>query len=80
MDTKTDNTPRVKAGSHVKIVLGDNSEHLYTIGHTSEANPSNGVISDECPIGKALLGAKAGDVISYRVGERDFTVRVLEVS
>ena len=78
MDSTSSST-RIKFGDRVKILFPDNSEKLLTIGTTREVTPQNGVISDECPLGKALLGAKNGDKISYKVGENSFTVKILEV-
>lgn len=75
----TSNSSEIKFGNRVKILFPDNSEKLLTIGSTREVTPQNGVISDECPLGKALLGAKNGDEISYRVGENSFTVKILAV-
>ena len=77
-----DSTPsssEIKFGNRVKILFPDNSEKVLTIGTTREVTPHNGVISDECPLGKALLGAKNGDKISYKVGENSFTVKILAV-
>lgn len=69
---------QVCPGCKVKILLEDGSEREYVIGSSREANPQNGVISDACPIGKALIGAHRGDTVSYQVGERNFTVKVLD--
>ena len=43
---------------------------------TVEADPLNGKISDESPIGKALMGKKVGDLI--KVGENSFMVKRVE--
>lgn len=69
---------QVCAGCKVKILLEDGSEREYVIGSSREASPQNGVISDACPIGKALIGAHRGDMVNYTVGERNFTVKVLD--
>ena len=48
--------------------------------HPSEANPSDGLISVLSPVGRALLGRKAGSVAAISVpGGRALTVRVLDV-
>lgn len=39
----------------------------YTIVGSAEANPHNGKISNESPVGKALLGSKAGQVVDVNV-------------
>lgn len=80
----SDNNPEhsriIGIGSKVKITLPDNGEKTFTIGSTKEADPSQGIISNECPLGKALIGAKQGENISYIVGESTFTVRVSEAT
>lgn len=53
----------VEIGSRVKVqVDGENDE--FVIVSSVEANPIEGKISNESPVGKALLGAKVGDVVT----------------
>ena len=42
-----------------------NREFTYDVVGTIEADPFNGKISNTSPLGKALLGHKEGDVISF---------------
>src|SRR5262245_9557049 len=50
-------TDEVRVGSHVTIVEeGTNDEETYMIVGGAEANPREGKISNESPIGSALLG------------------------
>ena len=54
----------VHPGSKVKVEnveTGKKSE--YTILGPSESNPSQGIISDQSPIGKSLIGNRKGDVV-----------------
>lgn len=54
----------VHPGSKVKVEnLDTGKKSEYTILGPSEANPSQGIISDQSPIGKALIGNRKGDVI-----------------
>jgi transcription elongation factor GreA len=60
-------------GSTVKLKRDDGSEFVYTIVGTYEADPMQGKISLESPMGKALVGQKVGiDVVvsgrKYKVG------------
>jgi transcription elongation factor GreA len=57
-DQPTDNTVRV--GTTV-IVDHDGFEERYTIVGAIEAKPKEGLISNESPIGQALLGRRPGD-------------------
>ena len=57
-------TDRVGIGSKVKVQnLKTKGEETYTILSTMEADPSKNLISDVCPVGRALMRAKKGDVI-----------------
>lgn len=61
-------TVTVRAGSKVKLKdleLGETVEY-HILGKT-EADPEKGIISDQSPIGKSLLGHKAGETISVEV-------------
>lgn len=53
----------VQLGSTV-IVKADGDEDEFTIVGTLEADPFRGKISNESPVGKALLGHKIGDVVT----------------
>ena len=63
----------VGVGSKVKLIRSDGKEFNYEIVGTYEADPMNGKISIESPMGKALLGKKGGDEVvvngqTYKVG------------
>ena len=49
---------RWRFGSKVTIKDSAGKEHTYTIVGSSEADPSQGKISNESPVGQALLGRK----------------------
>ena len=53
----------VGIGSRVKVHI-DGEDDEFVIVSSVEANPMEGKISVESPVGKALLGAKVGDVIT----------------
>jgi transcription elongation factor GreA len=54
---------KVGQGSTVKLKSESGKEKTFTIVGTVEADPLNGKISDESPIGKALLGKKTGEEV-----------------
>jgi transcription elongation factor GreA len=54
----------VGIGSHVCVVDEDGDEDEYVLVSSSEADPMAGKISDESPIGAALLGQRAGAVVT----------------
>ena len=62
----------VNVGSKVKILDDLNEETEYEIVGTTEADISVGRISNESPLGKALIGAKLGDTVT--VNGKKYTV------
>ena len=52
----------------------------YRIVGSQEADPMHGVISEESPFGKALLGAKEGDTVTVEAprGAIEYTVKKIE--
>ncbi len=58
----------VTIGSKVVIrFVGDDEEEEYKIVGTVEADPMNNRISNESPVGKAIIGHKAGDIVNIEV-------------
>jgi transcription elongation factor GreA len=58
----------VRVGSAVNVKDEDTSKSAsYTIVGSTEANPSENKLSNESPVGKALLGHKKGDVVSVQL-------------
>jgi transcription elongation factor GreA len=55
---------KVSVGSVVTVRLGDDAERTFTIVGAAEADIAAERISNESPVGAALLGAKKGDIIS----------------
>jgi transcription elongation factor GreA len=69
---------RAGLGSRVRVeVAGDELE--FTIVGPTESSPADGRISDASPVGRALVGARAGDEISVRTPRGDVLYRVLAV-
>jgi transcription elongation factor GreA len=53
-------------GSRVTVVEEGFEPETYTIVGSAEANPTDGRISNESPVGKALMGHRAGDKVAFR--------------
>ncbi|MDO5601456.1 MAG: transcription elongation factor GreA [Oscillospiraceae bacterium] len=51
----------VAVGSHVEVEDEDGEKEEYDIVGSTEADPANGRISDESPVGAALLGKRGGE-------------------
>ena len=56
-------TDHISVGRHVRIKDEDGDEDEYDITGSTEADPMNGKISDESPIGAALIGHSVGDKV-----------------
>jgi transcription elongation factor GreA len=71
---------RVSIGSKVKLLnLTDNSIVEYHIVSPPEINIKENKISDESPVGKALIGAGIGDVIRVKVPKGEMEFKILEI-
>ena len=67
VDESKINTDAVNFGTRVTIVdLDDEDEEqeIYTIVGTSESDPANGKLSNESPVGAALIGAHVGQIVT----------------
>ena len=76
-DSKKD---KVKVGS--TVVLNDlefSEEMEVTLVGTTEADPSVGKISNESPVGSAIIGAKVGDIVEIEVPVGTIQYEVLEI-
>lgn len=72
---------RVKLGNTVTVQEdGESSRETYFIVGQVEANPSQGRISNESPLGRALVGSKVGDVVRVDAPVGQLTFRILEIS
>jgi len=67
---------RVRLGSTVTVSTQDGREKQYTIVGSAEASPAQGRISNESPVGKALLNKRVGDEVKASVpaGTIRFTI------
>lgn len=70
----------VSVGTKLKIFDYEYDEELeYSIVGSTEADPSKGKISDESPIGKALLGKKTGDIVDVETPGGVIKVKILDI-
>jgi transcription elongation factor GreA len=69
----------VEVGDTVVVQEGDNSPEEYTIVGAAEANPRKGRISNESPLGRALLNKGIGYEVSVEAPGGTFKVRVVKI-
>ena len=69
----------VQLGSKVTIKEGNFDPETFTIVGIAEANPREGKISNESPIGKAILGQKVGEAVKVETPNGTYTVKILKI-
>ncbi len=72
---KPSSTAAVEVGCTVK--LGGEDPKTYQVVGSLEADPAAGLISDESPLGEALMGKKVGD--SVTIGLKNYTIEQISV-
>lgn len=73
-------TDKVSVGSKVKVLdLEFDEEMEYTIVGSAEANPYSGKISNESPVGKALLGGKVDDIVDAHVPDGTIKFKIVDI-
>ena len=74
-------TDVVNVGNRVKVLDETFDEELeYTIVGSSESDPVEMKISDESPIGRALIGAEIGETVKAETPGGEIIMKVLEIS
>ena len=80
VDSDEGDEDKVNIGSKVRILdIEDDEELEYKIVGSTETDSLNGKISNESPVGRALLGAVAGQVVSVETEAGTFDYKVLEI-
>lgn len=76
IDDSEIDTQSVSIGVFVKLKVGGVTEAAYKIVPTSDSNPLEGKISDESPVGAALMGRKLGETVSVETpgGVVEYTI------
>ena len=69
----------VQLGSTVRVHLPDGSEESYTIVGSTEVNPAEGKISNESPVGRALLDRRVGDEVEVEAPAGVLQMRIVEI-
>ena len=71
----------VGIGSTVKVYDEEFDEELsLTILGSTESNPANGIISNNSPLGSALIGKKVGDKVKVKSEAGEIVYKILEVT
>jgi transcription elongation factor GreA len=70
----------VLLGSSVTVVEDGWEPETYTIVGSAEADPGAGRISNESPMGKALIGHQVGDLVAFETPGGSVEVEILEIA
>jgi transcription elongation factor GreB len=78
-DPRTQPADRVRFGATVTVRGEDGAERRYRIVGVDEAEPARGALSWRSPLAAALLGARVGDTVTFRLprGEEELKVVML---
>jgi transcription elongation factor GreA len=80
IEEPTSKADYVRMGSHIKVVDSEADEETYYLVGSHEADPRRGLISNESPIGRALIGMRVGDVVTVVAPAGSFTLKILEIT
>lgn len=78
-DRKAKKGDDVQIGSRITIQEGRKKPEDYRIVGAAEANPREGKISHESPIGRAVIGKKEGDKVEITAPSGSFTVKIVKI-
>ena len=71
---------QVKLGSGVELTAKGGKKKSFQIVGSVEADPLNGKISDESPIGKSLIGQKVGDQVEIKTPSETTKYKIVAIS
>ncbi len=80
IDVDSLGTENIHIGSTVTLVDKKKKEYTYTIVGFAQADPKNGKISDESPVGKALIGHKKGDKVLIDVPSGQLQFKITDIA
>jgi len=81
IDDEDITTDRVSIGSKVLVKDLEYDEEIeYTIVGVAESDPYEGKISNESPVGSALLGSKSGDTVEVHVPDGIIKYKVISIT
>lgn len=80
IDEEDVSTDKVTIGSKVRLLdMEYNEEIVYTIVGSTEANPAQFKISNESPVGSALMHKKKGNVVEVAVPDGTLKFKILKI-
>jgi transcription elongation factor GreA len=81
IDENDFSTEEVHVGARVKLLIVEDDEEVeYTIVGAAEANPLESKLSNESPVGEALVGKKLGEFVKVTVPDGIMTYKILNIN
>jgi len=75
-----DKSKKINMGKTVTLKMNGNDPVIYDIVGALEADPFNGKISNESPVGKAIIGHKKGDELTIKTeSNRTLNIKIVDV-
>lgn len=71
---------KVQLGNTIKLKSSDNRSKIYKVVGTVEADPSDGKISNESPIGQALINKTVGDSVEIITPSETVIYKIVDIS
>mgnify|MGYP003300958870 FL=1 len=80
LDVESLGNENIHIGSTVKLTDKKKKTFTYTIVGFAQADPAAGKISDESPVGKALIGHKKGDKVAIEVPNGTLEFKIVDIT
>ena len=80
LDVESLGNENIHIGSTVKLTDKKKKSYTYTIVGFAQADPAAGKISDESPVGKALIGHKKGDKVTIVVPNGTLEFKIVDIT
>ena len=81
IDEEDISTDKIDIGSKVTLRdVAEKKDETYKIVGSAEADPKNGMISDESPIGRAILGKKVNATVTVEAPMGELKYKIIEIS
>lgn len=81
IDDENVSTDSVNVGTNVRVeYVDDGDTEDYSLVGAHESDPMNNRISNECPVGAALLGHKVGETVTVESPDGPILLKILEIS
>jgi transcription elongation factor GreA len=72
------NKDYVRLGHRVTVEVSGKKKEFFILG-SSETNPENGVISNNSPLGIALIGRKAGEIVKVKLENKEVEYKIIKI-